>query len=138
MSCSKDGTLRLWDVATAASEILISHPRGPELEYLTSVLDCSFSPDGELIAAASGGYGYGALGLWNGVTGAEVIKLAEEKVPLVACGFSLDGTRIYSVSNGYDTIAKCSFSPDGKRIVAAMKASVETFTLRLLDASTGT
>ncbi|MCJ1469558.1 hypothetical protein MMC07_008192 [Pseudocyphellaria aurata] len=110
ISCSRDMTVRFWDVDTKA----------PQYEYevhtdrISSVV---ISPDGNTIA--SGSYDK-TVRLWDASTGAPR-KHADKKEPLVLKGH-IDG------------VALVTFSPDGNTIASGSFDK----TVRLWDASTGT
>jgi WD40 repeat protein len=85
-SGSKDGTIRLWDVATG-EELHAFQFKGQD------AVSVSFSPDGKRIA--SGGR-WGTIMLWDVATGEELHTLTGHKFAVLSVSFSPDGTRIVS------------------------------------------
>ena len=127
-SGSKDGTIRLWDVATG-EELHAFQFKGQD------AVSVSFSPDGKRIA--SGGQ-WGTIMLWDVATGEELHTLTGHKFAVLSVSFSPDGKRIASGSSdktirlwdastgeelktltGHrEGVRSVSFSPDGKRIAS--------------------
>ena len=146
-SGSRDGAVRLWDVATATlKNTLRRHPIAIHPAY--SVV---FSPDGSMIANGSGDY---TVHLWDVATGTLRNTLIGHTSNIYRVAFSPDGTTLASGSNWQDPnvrlwdantgtlkntlkhtngINSVVFSPDGSTL-----ASAESFEVRLWDAHTGT
>lgn len=168
VTAGDDGTARVWDAAggaeimklspnsrttTAPSHDIIRNP-----DHVTAAV---FSPDGKLIATASGNLSRepGPPRLWDAVTGKEQRTL-EGHVDesgwirdVNAIVFSPDGTRVATASNdqtarvwetatgrllltlrGHERVVRnVAFSPDGKRLVSTSNDQ----TARVWDVSTG-
>jgi WD40 repeat protein len=136
-SDSRDGTARIWDVASGAPRAVCRGGGGL----------CMFSPDGRRLVSA---VPHGALIVTDVETGAEHVRLAGGLTP---CACSPDGRRIVSACEGYtlkvwdierdqatltlaghgDRLQACAFSPDGSRIASVSRDG----TLKLWDASSG-
>jgi WD40 repeat protein len=144
VSCSEDGTVRVWNVKT-----------GKEVRRLKGhtgvVRDVAFSPDGKRVL--SGGEDK-TVHVWNAETGEEVKRLErhQDRGVLTAV-FSSDGRRILSGSydrtvrlwdvesgkelkrlEGHtDAVRRVAISPDGRR---ALSGSIDK-RVRLWDLETG-
>ncbi|HSQ68442.1 MAG TPA: TIR domain-containing protein, partial [Steroidobacteraceae bacterium] len=141
-----DGTVRLWDVDSAAAI------GTPFQGHSGSVESVAFSQDGRRIASGSAD---GTARLWDAESGAAIsVPLEGHKGVVTSVAFSPDGERI--VSGGRDgtvrlwdgengaligapleghqsLVRSVAFSPDGKRIVSGG----EDGTMRLWDAASG-
>jgi WD40 repeat protein len=142
------GIFRTWDVATGKEITTFRSPKA--LITSTSV---SFSPDGKLVASASGGIDK-TVKVWNANTGKEIMTLTGHESLVTCVAFSPDGKFIASGSSdpnikvwewetgresmtlcGHDgIITSVAFSPDGERIVSSCQGDA---TLKLWDAKTG-
>ncbi|TFG03704.1 MAG: DUF4062 domain-containing protein [Promethearchaeota archaeon] len=136
ISASKDMTVKMWDVETGKEvRTFIGHTN--------KVNDCAFSPDGsKIISASEDGY----LKLWNVNNGQEFseFKSCRADDSPRGCVFSPDGkfilyapwwgTPILKDANTGETIRNfkglyspfpvanfCLFSPDGSKVVSALK-----------------
>ena len=138
----KDGTIRLWDVASRTiTTTLEGHRR-----YIDSV---SFSPDGGTLASASAD---GTVKLWDIATGTSTVTIRDASVPICTV-FSPDGARLASgwwdgnvtlwdiatrrnlakFNDHGDRVQAVSFSPLGKTLATASKDG----TVKLRDLATG-
>jgi hypothetical protein len=94
VSASKDGTLRIWDVATGTKRATLAGLTG-------GAWDCAVSPDGTSVVSASHD---GTLRIWDAATGAERAVLVlpgapvavafHPSVPTVACGDTGGGVHL--------------------------------------------
>jgi WD40 repeat protein len=138
VSAGYDKTLRIWDAHTGQpiSELTGTVDTGPM--RVTPDYGVAFSPDGKLIANASG-EDY-AVRVWNADTGEYLGALTGHTDTVVGVAFSPDGNRLASASHDksvrvwdLDTRAPVgnpllghtgrvnwvAFSPDGRRIASA-------------------
>lgn len=143
ISGSADGTIRVWDAATAeARKVLDGHT-----ERVTS---CSFSQDGTRVLSASDDT---SLRLWNVETGECLSIFQGHSAAINACTFSPDGSRVLSASDdmtlriwdvetgetvfilsGHSrAVTGCAFSPDGSLILSCSHDS----SLRVWEVDTG-
>jgi WD40 repeat protein len=128
-SGSKDGSIKLWNLATGQAIRTIS---GKNL----SVLSVAFSPDGKSLAA---GNSNGTVGLWNAGNGQLIRRLSGHTDGVWSVAFSRDGSTLVSGSwdksvrlwdaragdlrgnlsghSGY--VSAVAISGDGKTIVSA-------------------
>lgn len=88
----------LWDVARDAAPRRISHPaRGRPAEEQLEAL--AFSPDGKLLASASGDGGMGGgIELWDAATGDHVRAIAPPAEGASLLAFSVDGASLFASS----------------------------------------
>ena len=149
IEASKDGTLRLWDLAIPEARIL--KPNGAEPPI---VRDVAFSPDAEIIASANDD---GRIRIWSTAAGrllkefdVEPGSTAPKKI--LAVGFSPDGRllatsgegkviRLWNVadwslagtlSGHTDEVWQVMFSPDGTFLLSAS----DDHTARIWDVAT--
>ncbi len=161
-SSSRDGTVKLWDLATGAVRSTLR----PEPESWVYLLDVS--PDGKTLALASGKHwardeGHvvakppGLVTLWDADTGKMRARLSESSGEVGNLAFSEDGKRLATVSNNgtvwiWDTdtgkalsntklsigrfySARSAISPDLKTI--AVVVGLEHQTIQLIDIASG-
>ncbi|MHC4622839.1 MAG: protein kinase domain-containing protein [Planctomycetota bacterium] len=121
-----DGTVRVWDTATAAN---VKTLRGHD-ESATAV---AFSPDGKRIVSGNDT----TIKVWDATTGDELRTLRGHESGVLAVAFSLDGKRIaaacwdgtakvWNTSTGgqplvlehKELVTSVAFSPDGKRLAS--------------------
>jgi hypothetical protein len=149
-SAGSDGTVRVWDTATGKAVLtLTGHARAAG--------GVSFSPDGDLLAAAGGAAPQrqqpGEIIVWDTTTGKEVRRLRGHAGGILGVAFSPDGKRLASA--GFDETvrlwdtsswAECrtlpghtgrvwgvAFSPDGRLLASASSDG----TVRVWDAASG-
>jgi WD40 repeat protein len=144
-SASRDGSVRLWDVAT-----------GKEIRRLADDLRefwaVAYSPDGKYVAAS----GFSGVLMWEVATGKFVHRFGEQGGELRCLAFSPDGKTLVAPSSGvsfYDVATgkelrrietsghAFALSPDGKQLVTGEdhfldKKRPDAF-LHLWDAQTG-
>jgi RNA polymerase sigma factor (sigma-70 family) len=150
---SRDGTVRLWDVAQNREQQSLTL-QGPSLP----ILAVTFSPDGKRLAAASGEEVVrpdgrpGAVTLWDVASG-KVATIRGQDGTVAAVAFSPDGKTLVSAgadktvrlwdpatgkelrqfagTNGF--IRRVAFSPDGKLLASTSTDGA----VRLWDVATG-
>jgi len=103
-----------------------------------SVYSCAFSPDGSLLASASGD---GTVKVWELASRKEILSLSGHKGPVYSCAFSPDGSLlasangdgavkvwelasgklILSLSGHKGSVHSCAFSPDGSLLASASR-----------------
>jgi WD40 repeat protein len=130
VSCSWDGTIRLWNPRTGAERMVL---RGHDHDINVVDISC----DGRRLVSGSDD---GTLRVWDLATGAALAILKGHEDDILDCKFSPDGSRILSTSRGlvveggynavklWDTATgrelknleghrdfgyRCAFSPDG-------------------------
>ncbi len=140
-SFEDDGTVRIWDVATAQETITIRHAK-----RISCVV---FSLDGKWLASAGSDR---TVRVWNADSGQETRTSEMQSGEVSSLAFSPEGTRIafgddqtlkvWAVANGrhtvslrkdYDRIASLAFKPDGMLIALGGFDGM----VKLLDAETG-
>jgi WD40 repeat protein len=142
VSASADSTLRVWNVHTGETSLLLEGHAG-------SVNGCAFDGRGDRIASASDDR---TVRLWDVHKGNELRKLASHDAAVNSCAFSPRDNLLVSASDDYivrlwnvardeaphvlrghrDSVLRCAFSPDGQLIVSASKDR----TLRIWDVRT--
>lgn len=147
MSCSGDGSLRVWHLESGKQVGNAWKDEGSEFE---GVLALALSPDGKTVASGTQG---GTVRLWNVDTGKVVKKWTEDTEIVQSVGWSPDGCRVVSGSYGGavrvldvrsgetifgsietgqgNIVWAVSYSPDGKKIVTGADG------LQVWDANTG-
>jgi WD40 repeat protein len=142
-SAGKDGTVRVWDIATGQADPLLHF----ENHSATSV---AYSPDGTLLAIGGDG---GQVEIVEAATGKAILMLSGHTGATWGLAFSADGTRL-ATANGdgtakvwdvvtgkllltltghTDALEGVAFSPDGKMIATGSDDN----TARIWDAATG-
>jgi len=147
LSASADDTMRLWDSETMQTIHALVGEDAPEFEHFHS---CTFSPDGDLVAAVLRYAGAHRLHIWRAATGEELMNgdangEPESFTPDFPCRFSPDGELFVTGSNAcmilrdpntgediIDNMGGCSgayaFSPDGVLLAQAdLEGQVEVF-----------
>jgi WD40 repeat protein len=147
MSCSGDGSLRVWHLESGKQVGNAWKDEGSEFE---GVLALALSPDGKTVASGTQG---GTVRLWNVDTGKVVKKWTEDTEIVQSIGWSPDGCRVVSGSYGGavrvldvrsgetifgpietgqgNIVWAVSYSLDGKKIVTGADG------LQVWDANTG-
>jgi WD40 repeat protein len=139
LSCSGNGTLTLWDVASGEKQHRVTHARG------SVIRDCCFAPDGKTIVSASSDK---TLQIWD----AESLVLQKTLIGhadgVLCCDIAPGGATILSGSHDQtlmlwstatgdlqhtvevgNKIWTCCFSPTGSQFLAGLNNS----TLELFD-----
>jgi serine/threonine protein kinase len=142
LSGGKDGTLRLWDVASG-KELRVLVGGGDEIRAV------ALSTDGRLLLSASGA----TLKLWDGVTGQELGRLVGHTDTVKSVAFAPDGrrgaargddrtVRLWDVQGRREVrrfaghtrdLTGVVFTPDGRHVLSGSRDQ----TLRLWDLQTG-
>lgn len=91
VSGGQDTTLRVWELASATTQAVLSGHDGP-------VADCTVTSDGRQIVSASLD---STLRIWDAASGATVRILRAHHAPVVACALSPDEAHIASVSSDW-------------------------------------
>ena len=134
----EDGAFRIWSYDGKPDEKPVAHSAGP-----LPVSDVCFSPDGSLMATASGDWQKqepGTVGVWRFGTWSKVREMREHSLAVRSVAFSPDGSRLASagednllvisdassgavqarLQNGAP-IRPIAFSPDGNSVAAALR-----------------
>jgi WD40 repeat protein len=142
LTCSLDGTAKLWDIKSGQLRMLYYHT--------SFVQSAAFSPDGRLVAT---GCADKRARLFETTTGRRVGQPIEHSGQVVSVAFDSPGGRLFTVGldpivQAWDvtsvraerrmvkpgaTIAALAFSPDGRKLLAHAGQGVVWF----LDAATG-
>jgi WD40 repeat protein len=148
-SASKDGTVRLWDVATSEEIRTLKGHKG-------QVNAVAYSPDGKHLSSGGGDH---TVKVWNAATGRETRTLTGHTNPIYGVAFSPDGKHLASIGADYvvkvwdvaagwqdrtftghtnpgygvDPIYGVAFSPDSKYLAA----SGHDHTVKVWDVATG-
>jgi WD40 repeat protein len=126
-----DGTVKLWDVSNGQERRSIQAHRAP-------VMDVAFSPSGQLLASASAD---GTVRCWNVQTAQETCVLKGHSDAVNSVSFSPDGkslasgsrdgtVKLWNITTAQEQLTltnttgiwSTTFSPDGRRLVAALDA----------------
>jgi WD40 repeat protein len=121
-SCSRDHTVRLWQVDSGACQVLLGHT--------DEVLAAAFHPDGTRVATAGRDR---AIWLWDLARGVEVARLPGHTSYVWSLAWSPDGTTLASGSGDF-TVRLWDTAPrksryDARREAAALRPEAE----RLVD-----
>ncbi len=109
-SCSKDRTIRLWQIGSGTCRILPGHP--------DEVYAVAFHPDGTRLAS---GDANGAVWLWDLARGEEVVRLPGQEGFVWSLAFSKDGATLASGS-GSGTVRLWDTVPLKERYQARREA----------------
>ena len=144
-----DGTVKVWDGATAQESVTLEGHTGP-------VWSVAFSPDGKRLASAGAEYGEpGEVKVWDAATAQELLTLKGHTGAVSSVAFSPDGLRLASASvdgtvkvwvaaTGQQSLTlkghigevlSVAFSPDGQRLASA--GGYNDKTVKVWDAATG-
>ena len=105
-TCSKDRTVRVWDIATQQCQVLRGHT--------DEVFTAAFHPDGKRLA--TGGRDR-AIWIWDLETGQDVVRLQGHTSYVWSLAFSPDGASLVSGS-GDGTVRLWDTEPLAKRYQA--------------------
>jgi WD40 repeat protein len=113
VSCSSDGTVRIWDVSTG-------EPRAVFTEQGVPVTSATFSPDGLRVAV---GDLHGSICEWDISTGLKVARIPpdDSKIFGLAHYNSRDGA---SIHHEQSKILCLAYSRDGARIISCSKTKI--------------
>ena len=120
-SAGEDGSAKIWD-ATSGLEVMALKPPDEEVKPVYGV---AFSPDGKMLATASGkatSFGFGLPPIPGDI---RVWELSTQRVIHHFTGHTAKGFRV-------------SFSPDGKRLASVAGGWWETGEVKVWDLETGT
>ena len=153
-SGSRDGTIKLWDVATRINTATLEgHTDGvTSVAFSPGVTSVAFSPDGTILSSASDSQD-GMVKLWDVATRTNTARL-EGHTRLTSIAFSPDGTTLASGSwdgmvklwdvatrtntarlEGHtDGVTSVAFSPDGTTLASGLGDG----TIKLWDVATRT
>jgi WD40 repeat protein len=109
ITCSLDGSLRLWDLE---SGIQIGEDWRDEGDKTAAVYKMALSPNGKTVVSGSGN---GKMKMWDVETGKVIQKWTGDTENLLSVCWSADGNRV--VSGSWDGIAGVSDIKTGKRIL---------------------
>lgn len=146
-----DNTVRVWEIATGKELQRFTAATGP-LAELALVHSIAFSPDGKLLAAATGNTSR-ELVMWRPATGEEVRRFGDKTREMNSIAFSPDGkslaagdnagsVRLWDVGSGelrcelkgpLFSVKSIAFSPKGEILASA---SIDRM-IRLWDLSSG-
>ena len=123
-SCSRDRTVRLWQIGSGACQVLRGHT--------DEVFAVAFHPDGTRLATAGRD---GAVWLWDLARGEEVVRLPGHKSYVWSLAFSPDGATLASGS-GDSTVRLWDTAPlktryQARREAAALRPEAERLVERL-------
>lgn len=139
------GTITLWDSASGG-EVLTLKPqiiKGRGMRFFADGRTVAFSPDGNLIAAASG---YNTINVWDAVSGKEALTLKGYTDLITSISFSPNGRSI--ATSSIDGTVRV-WDATGPREAPALKGNIIWFdgsriatvdddkTVKLLDAASG-
>jgi WD40 repeat protein len=123
-SCSRDRTVRVWQIGTGACQVLHGHT--------DEVYAVAFHPDGKRLATAGRD---GAVWLWDVARGEAVLRLPRHRSFVWSLAFSPDGATLASGS-GDTTVRLWDTAPlktryDARRESAALQPEAERLVERL-------
>jgi WD40 repeat protein/tRNA A-37 threonylcarbamoyl transferase component Bud32 len=118
-SASHDGTVKLWDVATAAEQAMLQGNNKP-------IYSLAYAPDGQTIAAGDEG---GQVKLWNRATQREQCSFRAHPAGVMALAFAPDG-KTFATAGADGTVKLWETATGAGRAVSPLWHGLQTMPQR--------